>query len=42
MFTNIGGESNRPIKFVIGIPNCGSMQMWPIYHYTGVSLRYIN
>ncbi|XP_070072456.1 probable G-protein coupled receptor Mth-like 5 isoform X2 [Drosophila takahashii] len=39
MFTSYGGEQNRPVKFkfVIGIPNCGSMQMWPIYHYTGSS-----
>lgn len=39
MFTSYGGEQNRPVKFkfVIGIPNCGSMQMWPIYHYAGSS-----
>ncbi|XP_020813667.1 probable G-protein coupled receptor Mth-like 5 isoform X2 [Drosophila serrata] len=39
MFTSYGGEQNRHVsfKFVIGIPNCGSMQMWPIYHYMGSS-----
>ncbi|XP_017062120.1 probable G-protein coupled receptor Mth-like 5 isoform X2 [Drosophila ficusphila] len=39
MFTSYEGEQNRQVdyKFVIGIPNCGSMQMWPIYHYDGSS-----
>ncbi|XP_001359641.4 probable G-protein coupled receptor Mth-like 5 isoform X2 [Drosophila pseudoobscura] len=39
MFTSYGGDQNRPVrfKFIIGIPNCGSMQMWPIYHYAGSS-----
>ncbi|XP_041674703.1 probable G-protein coupled receptor Mth-like 5 isoform X2 [Drosophila eugracilis] len=39
MFTSYGGEKDisTKFKFVIGIPNCGSMQMWPIYHYTGSS-----
>lgn len=39
MFTSYEGLQNMPVdfKFVIGIPNCGSLQMWPIYHYLGVS-----
>ncbi|XP_075145336.1 G-protein coupled receptor Mth-like 5 [Haematobia irritans] len=37
MFTSYGGEHNMPVKykFVIGLPACGSMQTWPIYHYQG-------
>lgn len=37
MFTSYSGEHNIPVKykFVIGIPGCGSMQTWPIYHYPG-------
>uniref|UniRef100_A0A6P4E612 Probable G-protein coupled receptor Mth-like 5 isoform X1 n=1 Tax=Drosophila rhopaloa TaxID=1041015 RepID=A0A6P4E612_DRORH len=39
VFTSNGGKQNTAalFKFVIGIPNCGSMQMWPIYHYDGSS-----
>ncbi|KPU72740.1 uncharacterized protein Dana_GF23058, isoform B [Drosophila ananassae] len=39
MFTSYEGLQNMPVdfKFVIGIPNCGSLQMWPIYHYLGSS-----
>ncbi|XP_030376025.1 probable G-protein coupled receptor Mth-like 5 [Scaptodrosophila lebanonensis] len=39
MFTSYSGDQNMPVhfKFVIGVPNCGSMQMWPIFHYTGSS-----
>lgn len=39
MFTSYSGEHNMPVKFkfVIGLPACGSMQTWPIYHYQGVS-----
>ncbi|XP_054727941.1 probable G-protein coupled receptor Mth-like 5 isoform X1 [Anastrepha obliqua] len=37
MFTNYQGVHNMPVKFkfVIGIPACGTMQTWPIYHYQG-------
>ncbi|XP_017468598.1 PREDICTED: probable G-protein coupled receptor Mth-like 5 isoform X1 [Rhagoletis zephyria] len=37
MFTNYQGVHNVPVKFkfVIGIPACGTMQTWPIYHYQG-------
>ncbi|CAD6991439.1 unnamed protein product [Ceratitis capitata] len=37
MFTNYQGVHNVPVKFkfVIGIPACGTMQSWPIYHYQG-------
>ncbi|XP_037817005.1 probable G-protein coupled receptor Mth-like 5 [Lucilia sericata] len=37
MFTSYNGEHNMPVKFkfVIGLPACGSMQTWPIYHYQG-------
>lgn len=40
MFTSYSGDQNRPVehfKFVIGVPNCGSKQMWPVLHYAGVS-----
>lgn len=45
MFTSYSGEQNRPVehfKFVIGVPNCGSKQMWPVLHYAGVSSRGIS
>ncbi|XP_067636934.1 probable G-protein coupled receptor Mth-like 5 isoform X2 [Eurosta solidaginis] len=37
MFTNYQGVHNVDVKFkfVIGIPACGTMQTWPIYHYQG-------
>ncbi|XP_017848522.1 probable G-protein coupled receptor Mth-like 5 isoform X2 [Drosophila busckii] len=38
MFTSYGGEQNQDVahfKFVIGVPNCGSKQMWPVLHYPG-------
>ncbi|XP_050316893.1 probable G-protein coupled receptor Mth-like 5 [Bactrocera neohumeralis] len=37
MFTDYQGVHNVPVKFkfVIGIPACGTMQSWPIYHYQG-------
>lgn len=36
------GQSNVNIvdyKFVLGMPDCKSMQMWPIYQYPSVSRR---
>nr|CAD7429778.1 unnamed protein product [Timema monikensis] len=38
MFTSETGHDNVQVpafKFVIGIPECGSRQQWPIYHYPG-------
>ncbi|XP_062126251.1 probable G-protein coupled receptor Mth-like 5 isoform X2 [Drosophila sulfurigaster albostrigata] len=38
MFTSYGGDQNRNVaqfKFVIGMPNCGSKQMWPVLDYLG-------
>ncbi|XP_050306136.1 probable G-protein coupled receptor Mth-like 5 isoform X2 [Anthonomus grandis grandis] len=34
-FTSKEGLSNIPVDYslVIGRPNCGHMQLWPIYHY---------
>nr|CAD7445578.1 unnamed protein product [Timema bartmani] len=38
MFTSEKGHDNIQVpafKFVIGIPECGPRQQWPIYHYPG-------
>ncbi|XP_032589716.1 probable G-protein coupled receptor Mth-like 5 isoform X1 [Drosophila mojavensis] len=38
MFTSYSGDQNRPVahfKFVIGLPNCGNKQMWPVLDYVG-------
>ncbi|XP_055588434.1 probable G-protein coupled receptor Mth-like 5 [Uranotaenia lowii] len=35
-FTGRNGEKNvqvSPIRYIIGAPDCGSMQKWPIFHY---------
>lgn len=35
-FTGRHGEQNVPVeafRFIIGAPDCGSMQKWPIFHY---------
>nr|CAD7575544.1 unnamed protein product [Timema californicum] len=42
MFTSETGHDNVQVpafKFVIGIPECGSRQQWPIYHYPGAQDR---
>ncbi|XP_063704492.1 probable G-protein coupled receptor Mth-like 5 [Culicoides brevitarsis] len=36
IFTSESGEMNvhvQDFKFVIGLPDCGGMQMWPVYQY---------
>lgn len=36
VFTGYDGEQNVQVAdfwFAIGMPDCGPMQMWPIYHY---------
>ena len=40
MFTTEDGRSNVQIpgfNLIFGIPQCGSHQLWPIYHYHGSS-----
>lgn len=39
IFTSEVGEMNvnvQDFKFVIGLPDCGGMQMWPVYQYPSV------
>lgn len=39
IFTSESGEMNvnvQDFKFVIGLPDCGGMQMWPVYQYPSV------
>lgn len=41
MFTGLDGQENVQVAefyFAIGLPDCGPLQMWPIYHYPTVSL----
>lgn len=36
VFTGYNGQDNVQVgefKFVIGMPDCGPLQLWPIYHY---------
>nr|ANB32482.1 G-protein coupled receptor Mth-like 5-2 protein mRNA [Dastarcus helophoroides] len=37
IFTDERGKSNIAVNytFVTGLPDCGSRQIWPIYHYVG-------
>lgn len=41
IFTSESGEMNvnvQDFKFVIGLPDCGGMQMWPVYQYPSVRM----
>lgn len=45
IFTSESGEMNvnvQDFKFVIGLPDCGGMQMWPVYQYPTVRLSLLN
>ena len=36
VFTGYNGQDNVQVgdfKFVIGMPDCGPLQLWPVYHY---------
>ncbi|XP_055712642.1 probable G-protein coupled receptor Mth-like 5 [Phlebotomus papatasi] len=36
IFTGYNGEENVQVaewRYIIGLPDCGPLQMWPIYHY---------
>lgn len=40
VFTDYNGDANVQVPdfyFAVGIPECGRMQMWPIYYYPTVS-----
>lgn len=39
VFTDYNGDSNVQVKdfyLAVGVPECGRMQMWPIYYYPSV------
>jgi hypothetical protein len=43
-FTGYDGKLNVKVneyKFLIGLPDCGKMQIWPVYHDPTVRNNYI-
>lgn len=41
VFTDYDGDGNVQVPnfyFAVGVPECGRMQMWPIYYYPTVSV----
>lgn len=44
IFTGYDGRENVQVEefyYAIGVPDCGPMQMWPVYHYQTVNIKKI-